>query len=131
MDFLDKLPYNEIVGLYTVAPIIVFALFCICFYSKEAIIKSLIFSSCAVGSYFPILNTIISEKENAGLIFSKITKSATDIEIAKEFIGIMITIAIIIGWIGCIDTAYQLLFPKKEKQNVKKKAAKKQHKKRH
>lgn len=73
----------------------------------------------------------ISEKENAGLIFSKITKSATDIEIAKEFIGIMITIAIIIGWIGCIDTAYQLLFPKKEKQNVKKKAAKKQHKKRH
>lgn len=128
MEFLDKLSWEKIVWLYVVIPIGIAILFYAVFCDKGKG-KAAIFAFCAIGSYFPIYNTIVTEATNVGLAIGKITN--LDTEIMKWVAGIIIAIAMIISWIGCVDTACQLLFTKKEKQNIRKKATKKKHKKRH
>lgn len=118
MEFIDTLECRVIIALYVIAPIIIFIGFCI-FFCDKGIKKALIFSFCAVGSYFPIFKTVVNEATDVGQTISKITK--LDAEITECVVGIIIGIAVIISWVGCIDAAYQLLFPKKEKQNIKQK----------
>lgn len=130
MEFLDTLSYLDIIGLYIVVPIGIAAILYIVF-QNEGKRKAAIFAFCAIGSYFPIFNTIDNEAKNVGLAICEITSSETAAEITTYVAAIIISIAMAISWIGCIDTAYQLLFPKKEKQNTRQKATKKKRKKRH
>ena len=126
MKSLDELLCWDIIKLYIAIPIGIAILFYAIFRDKGKG-KAAIFAFCAIGSYFPIYNTIVNEATNVGLAINKITN--LDAEIIKYVIGIIIAIAMTISWIGCVDTAYQLLFPKKEKQNDKQKTVKKQRKK--
>lgn len=130
MKFLDTLSSTEIALLYIIAPTIMAVLFCMILKDKGRK-KAILFSFCSVGFYFPIFNTIINEIEDVMSAIQKVINLKCIIAIIMCFVSIAIIVAITIGWVCCIDTTYQLLFPKKEKQIIKQKANKKRRKSRH
>lgn len=113
MEFLDTLSYWDIIGLYIMAPTFIAIIFygALCDKGKQ---KALMLSFCSAGSFFPIFNTIVSEIKDVALTICKITNSIPAIIILTGVASIAIIVAITMGWIGCIDTSYQLLFPKKK-----------------
>ncbi len=123
MEFLDTLSYWDIIGLYIITPTFIAIIFygALCDKGKQ---KALMLSFCSAGSFFPIFNTIVSEIKDVALTICKITNSIPAIIILTGVASIAIIVAITMGWIGCIDTSYQLLFPKKEKHNIKQKQRK-------
>lgn len=127
MKFLNEPLDLEKFALYIAIPIWIAVIFFAGFQDKGKG-KATIFAFCAIGSYFPIFKTIINEATDVGIEINKITN--LDAEIIKLVVAIIICVSMTIGWIGCIDAAYQLLFPKKEKQNIRRKTTKKRHKKR-
>lgn len=130
MEFLNTLSSTEIALLYIIAPVIMAILFYIILKDKGRK-KAALFTFCSVGFYFPIFNTIISEIEDVMLVVKKAINTKFIIVIIMFFVSIAIIVAITIGWVCCIEATYQLLFPKKEKQNIKQKVNKKRHKLRH
>lgn len=113
MEFLDTLSYWDIIGLYIITPTFIAIIFygALCDKGKQ---KALMLSFCSAGSFFPIFNTIVSEIKDVALTICKITNSIPAIIILTGVASIAIIVAITMGWIGCIDTSYQLLFPKKK-----------------
>lgn len=130
MEFLNTLSSTEITLLYIIAPAAMAILFCMILKDKGRN-KAILFSFCSVGFYFPIFNTIINEIEDVMLAVKKAINTKFIIVIIMFFVSIAIIGAITIGWVCCIDATYQLLFPKKEKKNIKQKINKKRHKVRH
>ena len=128
MEFLNTLSYWDIIGVYIIAPIFMAFIFysALCDKGKQ---KALMLSLYLIGSFLPIFNTIVSEIKDVALVICKITNSIHTIIILTFVDSIAITVAITVGWIGCIDTSYQLLFSKEEKHNIKQKQRKKRYKK--
>lgn len=123
MEFLDTLSYWDIIGVYIIAPIFMAFIFYIALCDKGKQ-KALMLSLYLIGSFLPIFNTIVSEIKDVVLVICKITNSIHAIIILTIVDGIAITVAITMGWIGCIDTSYQLLFFKEEKHNIRQKQRK-------
>lgn len=130
MEFLNTLSSAEIALLYIIAPTGIAILFYMILKDKGRK-KAALFSFCSVGLYFPILNTIINEIKDVMFAIEKVINPKFIIVIIAFFASIAIITAITIGWVCCIDATYQLLFPKKEKRNIKQKANKKRRKSRH
>ena len=130
MEFLNTLSSTEIALLYIIAPVVMAILFYMILKDKGRK-KAVLFSFCSVGFYFPIFNTIISEIEDVMLAIKEVINPEFIIVIITFFASIAIIVAITIGWVCCIDATYQLLFPKKKRQNIKQKVNKKRHKLRH
>lgn len=110
--------HRDIVVAYGVIPIFISFVFYMPFRNKGKS-KALMFSFCAVGSYLPLLKTFLGEVINIQTTVSKIMKPSVVVCIIEILAGMTIIVATTITWIGSVDAAYQLIFPKKKKQKSK------------